>query len=400
MLLEISLALLIGIVAGTFTGLAPGIHINLVAAILLSSLGFFAGIPLIALAVFITSMSITHTFIDFIPSIFLGAPEEDTFLSVLPGHELLLEGKGHAAVVLTLYGSLFALPVILIFTPIFIYFLPTFYTSIKLAIPFILIFISLYLIFREKDFLLSLITFALAGFLGLTTFNLPVKDPLLPLLTGLFGISALIISLKNKQNPKPQTITPLKEIRLTKKEFTKAGIATIIAAPLCSFLPGIGSGHAATIGSEIIPQERKGFLFLVGAINTIIMALSFVTIYSINRARSGTAAAIKDILTSISPSDLTIIIITIIISGLLSFILGIFLSKLFAKSLNKINYGKLTIFVILILILVNFIFTNWLGLLVLLVATSLGIFAILSNSRRINLMGSLIIPAIVYYLTI
>jgi len=399
MLLEIIIALLIGIIAGTFTGLAPGIHINLVAAILLSSLSYFPGVPLIALAVFITSMSITHTFLDFIPSIFLGAPEEDTFLSVLPGHELLLEGKGHTAVILTLYGSLFALPVILIFTPLFIYFLPTFYASIKLAIPFILIFISLYLIFREENFMLSLITFLLAGFLGLATFNLPVKDPLLPLLTGLFGISALIISMRNKQNPKPQIITPLKEIKLTKKEFIKAGIATIIAAPLCSFLPGIGSGHAATIGSEIIPQERKGFLFLVGAINTIIMALSFVTIYSINRARSGTAAAIKDILTTITSSDLTIIIITIIVSGLISFILGIFLSKLFAKSINKINYSKLTIFVILVLIAVNFIFTNWLGLLVLVVSTALGVFAILSDSKRINLMAALILPAIVYYLT-
>src|SRR3989304_1437469 len=105
MIFELFIALLCGVIAGTFTGLFPGIHINLIAALLLSSLSalskYFSPLQLI---IFIVAMSITHTFIDFIPSIFLGAPEEDTFLSILPGHQLLREGKGYEAVILTLYG--------------------------------------------------------------------------------------------------------------------------------------------------------------------------------------------------------------------------------------------------------------------------------------------------------
>ncbi len=343
-------------------------------------------------------MSITHTFLDFIPSIFLGAPEEDTFLSILPGHELLQEGHGYKAVVLTLYGSLFALLIILIFTPLFILFLPSLYKTIKFIIPFVLIFISFYLIFREDNFLLSLVVFLLAGFLGISAFNLPIKEPLLPLLSGLFGISSLIISLKSSKNPKKQSLLPLKEIKLSKSEFKKASLAALVSAPLCSFLPGIGSGHAATLGSEIIPQERKGFLFLVGSINTIIMALSFITVYAIGKARSGTAAAVQDILHQISLQHLIIILGTIILSGILAFFLGINLAKIFALSLNKINYKKLTLSIIIILAIINLIFSSWLGFIVLITSTSLGIFCILSNSRRINLMGSLIIPAIVYYL--
>ncbi|MEK6933534.1 MAG: tripartite tricarboxylate transporter permease [Nanoarchaeota archaeon] len=398
MILALIVALLLGMLSGTITGLAPGIHINLIAAILLASLSSFAGIPLIALAVFIVAMSITHTFLDFIPSVFIGAPEEDTFLSILPGHELLQEGHGYKAVVLTLYGSLFALLIILIFTPLFILFLPSLYKTIKFIIPFVLIFISFYLIFREDNFLLSLVVFLLAGFLGIAAFNLPIKEPLLPLLSGLFGISSLIISLKSSKNPKKQSLLPLKEIKLSKSEFKKASLAALISAPLCSFLPGISSGHAATIGSEIIPQERKGFLFLVGSINTVIMALSFITVYAIGKARSGTAAAIQDILHQISLQHLIIILGTIIISGILAFFLGINLAKFFALSLNKINYKKLTLGIIIILTIINLIFSSWLGFIVLITSTSLGIFCILSNSRRINLMGSLIIPTIVYYL--
>ena len=88
---EFVLALLLGIVVGTFTGLAPGIHINLVSAILLGSLStipFLNSFAKIYFVVFIVAMAITHSLLDFIPSIFLGAPDEDTALSVLPGHEL------------------------------------------------------------------------------------------------------------------------------------------------------------------------------------------------------------------------------------------------------------------------------------------------------------------------
>src|SRR3989344_7011318 len=106
MILALIAALLLGTIAGTLTGLFPGIHINLISAILVSSLSlpFISSLPIISLIVFIVSMSITHTFLDFIPSILLGAPEEDSFLSVLPGHQLLKKGRGYEAIILTLYG--------------------------------------------------------------------------------------------------------------------------------------------------------------------------------------------------------------------------------------------------------------------------------------------------------
>lgn len=402
MLLELTIALFLGIFAGTITGISPGIHINLVSTSLLASLSLLSNIPTLALVVFIVSMAITHTFIDFIPSIFLGAPEEDTALAVLPGHQLLKEGKAHEAVVLTLYGSLIALPIILLSTIIFIKFLPTIFEPIKIVIPFILIFVSLYLIFREEEFLISLTIFILAGFLGLLTFNLPVKEPLLPLLSGLFGTSALIVSLKDKPQIPKQEIQPISKIKLNKRSFLSSTFAAAIAAPACSFLPGIGSGHAAVLGSEItgnLGDDKRGFLFLIGAINTIVMALSFVTAYSIQKTRTGAAAAVQELLTKITSSNLILILFTIIISSVLAFIIGINLSKLFAKSLSKINYSKISLFTIAILLIVNLLLSNIYGLLVLVTATALGVFAILSNSRRINLMGCLLVPTIVYYLT-
>ncbi|MBI2451615.1 tripartite tricarboxylate transporter permease [Candidatus Pacearchaeota archaeon] len=401
MIIEIILALLLGCTIGTFTGLSPGIHINLVSAGLLASLGYFSGVNEITLVVFIVAMAITHTFIDFIPSIFLGAPEEDSFLAVLPGHQLLLEGRGQEAVLLTLFGSLSALPIILIFSFIFIYFLPFVFSFVKGFIAYILIFVSLYLIFREEKFIVSLVIFVLAGFLGLLTFNLPVEEPLLPLLSGLFGVSGLIVSIKAKIKLPRQKLISLRDVGLSKIGFFRSSFAAVISAPLCSFLPGIGSGQAAVIGSEIMGEEsrnNRSFLVLIGAINTIVMALSFVTAYAIGKARTGAAAAIKDILEEISLSNLVVIILTVFFAGIFAFFVGVYLSKIFAVNIDKIDYGKLSFIILLILFFVNLLLSNLYGLLVLITGSALGVFAILSGSRRINLMGCLLIPTIVYYL--
>lgn len=399
MLFELFLALMLGIFAGTFTGLAPGIHINLVASLLLISQPTPSKELILPYVAFIIAMSITHTFIDFIPSIFFGAPEEDTFLSILPGHELFLEGRGQEAVVLTLYGSLAALPIILITTPLYLVFLPILYNSLKIFLPFLLIFISCYLIFREKDIVLSGMVFTLAGFLGYATLHLPVKEPLLPLLTGLFGLSSLLISLKYRESfTIQQEILPLKKISLTKREWVKSFAAASISAPLCSFLPGIGSGHAATIGSELFQQSRRGFLFLVGAINTIVMALSFITLAAINKSRSGTAAAIEKLLPTISSKNILIILGIIFIVSILAFFIGLILANIFARSLNYFSYRKITFSIVGILLILNFFLTNLIGLLVLATATCIGLFCIHSGARRIQLMGALILPTIIFYL--
>ena len=94
MFAQILIAILIGVTAGTFTGLTPGIHVNLVALILVSMSPFLASyFSLISIAVIILSCAITHTFIDSIPSIYLGAPDSDQALTVLPGHRLLRKGN-------------------------------------------------------------------------------------------------------------------------------------------------------------------------------------------------------------------------------------------------------------------------------------------------------------------
>src|SRR3989344_8159217 len=105
--LEIIISLVLGVFIGIITGLTPGIHVNLVSVIILSLSALLLQItsPLV-IGVFIISLAITHTFLDSIPSIYLGAPDAGQELNVLPGHRLLHKGLGHNAVVYTVIGAL------------------------------------------------------------------------------------------------------------------------------------------------------------------------------------------------------------------------------------------------------------------------------------------------------
>ena len=405
MILALIAALLLGVLSGTLTGLFPGIHINLVAFFLLtvsaSLLPFF---PPIALVIFIVSLSITHIFIDFIPTIFLGAPDEDTALSILPGHELLLEGNGYEAIILSVLGALIGIFLLIPLIPIFIILLQIIYSYIKRIIPIILIIIIITMIFFEKSInkkLLTLLIIILSGFLGFASLNLNLKDPLLPLLTGLFGSSSLITSITKKQTLPIQQISKLKQIiqDLKPPSLIKSILASLIASPICSFLPSLGSNQASTIGSYVIGElDRKEFLILIGIVNTLVMSLSFITLFSINKSRTGSAVAINKLIPSLTSSDLLLITIAIILSAIIAFIISIIIAKYFSKIITRISYTKLSIAILILLTFITIIFSGIIGLIIFITSTSLGIFTILTGIRRTSLMGCLLIPTILLYL--
>ena len=97
----------IGIFLGCMTGLIPGFHVNNVAllALSMSPLAVNAGIPLSSVAAIIVSMGTVHTFLNYIPSALIGAPDGDTALALLPGHRMLISGHAAQGVAYSARGS-------------------------------------------------------------------------------------------------------------------------------------------------------------------------------------------------------------------------------------------------------------------------------------------------------
>ena len=390
------LPIIMGTIAGTITGLIPGIHTNLVAILLISISPTLLKITTpLSLVIFITSMAITHTFLDAIPSIFLGAPDSDQILSVLPGHKLLLEGRGYEAIKLTTLGSFLGLITTLLLFPFFIFIL-RFYDLIKNSIPYILIVCSFFLIIKDKSKFPALFIFLLSGSLGLAVFKLTLSQPLLPMLSGLFGISTLVISIQNKTTIPKQKNTP---INLTKKQIAKSISLGTLASTITGLLPGIGASQAAVIASSLSKKwSKESFLVLIGSINTVVMVISIAAYYVIQKARNGAIVAASKIIPELTLSNLITISIAIVITAILASLIALITEKTFSKQITKLNYQLLCISIIILVTTIVFIFSGFLGLLILTTSTFIGILPPLLNTNKNHLMGCLILPTILYLL--
>ncbi len=395
--LQIILASFAGLLAGTITGLFPGIHINLVAALIFSVSAFLLQfLSPITLAAFIVAMSITHVFLDFIPSIFLGAPNEDTALSVLPGHRLLLQGLGYGAVKLTIMGCFSGLILSIAVAPLLILTVPSIFPFIQKYMAFILILSSLLLILKDDKKMGAIIIFAMSGVLGIVTLNFTlIKQPMLCLFSGLFGVSLLTISfLENVKLPKQK----IASIKLSSKSKIVALATSLFSSLLVSFLPGVGSAQGAVIGSSFRKIKEETFLFLVGAINIIVMVWSFVALYAIQKPRSGSAVFVGKFLEYFSQNQLFMLLAVALFVGSFALVLCLLFSRIFAKNIEKIKYKWLCFGIGIFIIIIAAIISGPLSLLVLATGTMIGILCNELGVKKMQMMGSLLVPIIFYYL--
>jgi putative membrane protein len=392
MFISLIIAILIGIIAGTITGLTPGLHINLVNVFIIASVPLLPEqTPLMLLCTTILAMSITHTFVDSVPSIYLGAPDPDHALSALPGHRLLLEGKGHLAIFATIVGSLGALITCTLLLPIFILLMKIIAEHITPYIGYIIILI----IFSMTKNLTEAGIFLLAGALGTTVFIMPgLTQPLFPLLSGLFGLSILLPSLTTKSSLPPQ-----KNTNNAIKKPAKGIIISSIMGFIAGFFPGLGSSQVAIIGSKFIKDSNpEQFLILTGGINTANMLVSLATAYALGKARNGSIVSIMQLVPDITLQTLIVFSLTALIAGCLAVWITFAMSKAMQKILAVVPYRLITAFIIILIAAAVFLFDAWAGLFILIAATSLGLYAAHTNTSKHFLMGCLLLPVIIYFL--
>ncbi|HLC75430.1 MAG TPA: tripartite tricarboxylate transporter permease [Candidatus Nanoarchaeia archaeon] len=395
-MLDIFIAMLLGIACGIVTGLVPGVHVNMVSALLLSAAPVLLKITdAMPLSVFIISMAVVHTFLDTIPSIYLGAADVENVMAVLPGQRMLLDGKGYEAVKLTIMGSFGALLLVIGAAPMLVVLMSVLQPIVEPWIGWLLIVLVLWMISREKKKMMALFVFLLSGVFGLIVLHLGIEQVLFPMLSGLFGVSSLVLSLQENVKIPEQKIS--RTMNYDVRQLVKTTTGASVIGSLAGFFPGLGPAQAAALGTVFMKGGGKEFLVLVGGLGTANMVTSLVTLYTLDKARNGAIVVVRELLDAVNVVDFVIFLLVALTVGCVGVMLTLFFARRFAQWLGKVNYRMMCASVIVFIVALVLLIPGWKGIIVLAVATLLGMIAPLSNTTRSHAMGCLLLPVILWF---
>ncbi|MDY9927122.1 tripartite tricarboxylate transporter permease [Methanosarcina sp.] len=460
---EVSLFLLLfsvlaGYLLGIFSGLLPGIHTNNFALALVALAPFLAdrGIAPFYIALIILSNAVSHTFHDIIPSVFLGAPDGDTALAVLPGHRLLMEGAGAEAVRLSALGSAGSVVASMLFVLPFSLFFGAIYPYLQDYMAWVLLTIVFIMLASEKSDevkgqgslakyrckLLALFLFLITGALGLFAFSresllVPVisfgqASVLLPLLSGLFGASQLIISLLTSSEIPAESVS---RFELSRKRILRGVFTGSTAGSLVAWLPGVSSAIAALLAGLFVKSDfdrrsiqketsepvlggqksslfsdpyadrqtlesSKEFIVSVSGVNTSNAIFGLVALLVIGKTRSGAMAAVNEILGigSLGFQVILLFFAAILLTAMFSYFSTVWIGNNAHHMLRKLDYAKLCTCVLAGLAITVFLFTGLFGLFLFIISTPIGMLPSFMKVRKSHAMGVILLPVILYFL--
>jgi len=393
MFLEILFFLSAGIALGVLTGLIPGIHPNTLFVMLMPFLITLSGTGAYALISFVVSLAVTNSITSFIPSIFLGAPEDGTSLSVLPGHRFLLKGLGHEAVVLTVAGAVTVTTLTAISSPFLMWFLPMLYSYVKSYIHILLAAVLLALLLPDRKRHYGLFFFIVSGISGILLLSsFSSQQAMFPALTGLFGLPVIITSMSTANIFPKQKIRGNKDIR-----FIKGGFTGWLAGMLVGILPGVGPSQAGVLSNTLLRGREKDFMISLGGINTAAVTLTFISLHTLMKTRSGAALAIYESMGIPAAADVYFIIFTSLFSCFMASLITLKLSRGMVGIFPKISYKAVNTAVLSALIIIIVIISGLNGIVIAALCTVLGVSCGLLGVRRMYLMGFLMLPTIIYF---
>jgi len=389
--LAAALVLLAGMLFGALAGILPGLHSNTLNSIVLA-----LNLPLDgnSLALLIAAMACARLAFEAIPAILLFIPDENTVLAMLPGHRLALEGKAAPALRIFAFSTLASAAIALVLLLPALFVIPVAYSFLHPYTPIILAAACIVMVSSERGAgrLAAALSLLLAGVLGLIALNSSLNDPFLPAFTGLFAVPAAFFALKSKANALPKTQqkqafdpTPFLPLIL---------LGTLLGA-FADLFPGMGSAaKIALFASFLVPLDSERFLSLAASISSSHLLFSFAALSSIGKARTGAAAAVSSVLGDVGSSELLLLAGAALISISASSALVFLSSGRIAKEFGRLDHRAINLVMLAFIPLLVLCLEGLQGLAVLAAASLIGALPIISGTKRITLMGFILIPAL------
>jgi putative membrane protein len=368
-------------------------------------------------------------------------------VSLLPAHRLAKEGMGRSAVRSSADGSLAGAAAGLLFmVPVCALLGPPIdaYSSLKAVMGMVVGALSVVLVASEgfgrpapvKRVAFAAAFFLLAGLVGYVVLDtnyfsssmpdfpwmrasyVPRSSLLLPLFAGLFGIPTLLLSLGScsvGEGPPDRIATKDSDLRPVIR--AKDVMMSSLGGVLVGWIPGVTSGSSATLCANAMKgaapegdrqEEAVRFIWLYSAISSCGAVLSVGALFLIARARSGIMQAVVFFMDDSSleirgtgtVGPMCAILMSMLAAALLSHAMIHHISGALLTRLQGVLCSRRTAVVSMAFVVSLVLFlTGTRGGLLLVVATTLGLMPPLCGLRRINLMGCLLLPICVTFLT-
>lgn len=400
----------IGAAIGTFTGLVPGIHVNTAATILLGAYPFMENLisgyvdPVwapVLISCCIMSASAVHSFVDFVPSVFIGVPDSDDTLSVLPGHRLMMDGRGMVAVRAAAIGSVIGSVSALALS------IPLQWILLQGAIDYIDYFTTgiicltiAIIIYNSSNKIATIALFIVSGIFGyiVQADVIPVYGiidggtMLFPLLTGLFGIPPLLERASSTRYRKQRDdgrdpVGPA------------PGFMGVVAGLIAGWFPGVTATAGATLMSAFVKERNPArFISMTASIGTVTSVFSILTLSVSGSGRSGTTMVIKQIigdsLDGFCSGPFLLILFSIAIASVFGYAATIGCGKFMSQICERIPADLLNNAVLILITILVVITVGPFGLPVLILAAVVGSIPPSIGVGRVCLIGCLMLPVL------
>ena len=388
----------VGVLLGTASGLVSGLHANNMALLLGGIAPSVPGPPLYV-GMAMLAAGVAHTFLEIIPTLALGVPDPAMAVAALPGHRLVLEGRGREALRLSTLGSgaavFLAVPLAVPLTTA----MTTLWPAIRANLPLVLGGVAVLLVLTERRLiskLVAAVSFALSTLLGLATLGLSPAAPLdaggmlAPLFAGLFGAPVLIDAIGGQGVP-PQDDPKI--VASKRSVLGLSGLGTISGA-VVGYVPAVSSAVAATFALLAVPGRygARGFVVTTSGVNTANAIFALFALVALGSPRTGVLVAVEAASVPLSIPHLLVGIAFGAIAGAVGVLL---IGDRYLAVVGSLDPTRLSVGLLCVLAGLSYLFAGPVGVAAYLAATVIGLVPARFGARRATLMGVLIAPIVV-----
>ena len=402
----------LGVGLGTVTGLVPGLHVNSVAFVLVGVAPGVGG-PDAAVAAAILAAGVVHTFLSIVPGLVLGVPDAATAPGVLPGHRLVLAGRGREAIRLSALGSGVALVAAVAVALPLSRAVAAGREWLLAGLPVLLAAIAGLLILAEptrRARLGGAVCLAVATGFGVLVLDLPASGPLspagsasvlAPVFGGLFGAPILLDALDARGAIPAQHGT---DLGLSPPAVLRAALSGVGGGTLVGYLPGVSAGVAAVLalggagGSGAAGRgSDRAYVVATSAADTATAVFAVASLAVLGAPRSGVTVAV-DTLGGDAGTAPTAglgfvgMLLVIVLAAGVGIVLLVTVGDRYLGIVRRLPRRPLVVGVLGLLVALAVGFAGAVGGAVFCLAAVVGLLPPRVGARRVHLMGVLLGP--------